>query len=512
MDSRSTSTDTPLATRVGDLLIVGFEGFEPPPAILDRIRAGRAGGIILFDRNVHDRDQLRDLCARLQEARAAEHDSPLIVAIDQEGGTVARLRDPWPEFPGNMALGATDDPALARRAGACLGAMLHDVGITLNFAPVLDLASRAENPGIGVRSFGAEPERVAALGCALIEGVQAAGVAATAKHFPGMGDARQDAHLELPIVPTTWRDLQLYHMAPFVAAMDAGVAAIMTAHCAYPSLDRMTRLPATVSRRLFQQIVRREFGYDGAIVSDCMEMKALTNRLTPEAGATNAVMAGVDLLLVCHTPAVQDAVYDALLDAGTRGLIAEQVLADAATRGGRIRAFAPDADTPADPELVAMEIATRAVTLLRGDAWPNAAGKRVTLFVPAAFRQTEVEADAAGRLQPLVAALEAGGCTVRVLPLDKDAAFPPADAVVVATANAHLRPAQADAARAVLRRAGAPALVAAVRNPFDAVLFPDRPVALTYGDTPVMLRALAEVLLGRARAAGRLPVPLQSAA
>lgn len=505
--------DTNLRARIGDVLIVGFDGREPTADVLERVRGGRAGGIILFDRNVHDADQLRALCAQLQDARAADHDTPLIIAIDQEGGTVARLRAPWPELPGNMAIGATDDPDLAHRAGAALAALLRDVGITLNFAPVLDLASLPENPGIGVRSFGADPERVAALGCAMIRGMQAAGLAATAKHFPGMGDARQDAHDDMPIVETSLRDLQLRHMPPFVAAMDAGVAAIMTAHCAYPHFERMTRLPATVSRRLFQQVVRRELGYDGAIVSDCMEMKAFTKWLTPETGATNAVMAGVDLLLVCHTAGVQDAVYDALVDAGERGLLAEQVLHDAHVRSHRLRTFGSDAPAPqSDLPAVSADIAARAITLLRGDRWAGVAGKQVTLLLPETFRQTDAESDGVGRLGPLVDALRAADCTVNVCPLHAEVALPPADAVIVATANAHLRPAQADAARSVLRRAAAPALVAAVRNPFDADLFLDHPVALAYGDTPAALHALAAVVLGQAPARGTAPVPLQSLA
>ncbi len=509
---KPTAPDIPIATQVGDALIVGFDGLEPTANVLERIRAGRAGGIILFARNVHAPDQVRDLCVRLQEARAAEHDSPLLIAIDQEGGTVARLRDPWPELPGNMALGAADDEALAYDTGRCLAAMLRDVGITLNCAPVLDLASTPDNPGIGVRSFGANPDRVAALGCATIRGIQEGGVAATAKHFPGMGDARQDAHDDLPIVQTSLRDLQLHHMPPFIAAMEAGVAAIMTAHCAYPHLERMTRLPATVNRRLFQHIVRREIGYDGAIISDCMEMKAFTKWLSPEAGATNAIMAGVDLLLVCHTPAVQDAVYDALVDAIGRGLIADQILQDAATRSAALRRFGAHAPSPPpDAHAVAATVAARAVTLLRGGDWAPITGGRVTLLVPEAFLQTAVETDTLGRLDPLVAALEQGGCTVAVCPLHSEVALPPAEAVLLATANAHLRPPQATAARDLVQRADCPVLVAALRNPFDADLFPDYPVALTYSDTPAAQEALAAVLLGQAEATGRAPVPLQSA-
>lgn len=502
----------PLPERIGDLLIVGFDGYDAPPHVLERIRRGRAGGIILFDRNIRDADQVRALTDALQAARAGSHDTPLIIAIDQEGGTVARLRAPWPEFPGNMALGATDDPALAERTGHELAVLLRELGITLNLAPVLDLASHAENPGIGVRSFGADPARVAALGGALITGMQRAGLAATAKHFPGMGDARQDAHDVLPIVDTSWRDLQLRHMAPFIAAMEAGVAALMTAHCAYPQYDRMTRQPVTINRRLWQEVVRRELGYEGAIISDCLEMRAFTAALTPESGATTTVMAGVDLLLVCHTPDIQDAVYTALLDAAERGLIAERVLDEAAARGHTLRTFSAGRPIPAGtPEETAATSAARALTVLRPYAsWPGPSKGPVTVLVPAPIRQTAVEHAADKRLGPFIQVLEANGCPTVVG--DLDGGWTPQDEgpVVLVTANAHLHPEQAARAQAALARASGPVLVAAVRNPFDAALFPAHTVALTYGDTPPSLRALAAWLVGDASAPGLSPVPLQS--
>lgn len=506
--------DHPLERTIGDLLVVGFDGLDATPAILERVTAGRAGGIILFARNVHDPDQVTALCARLQAARAEVADTPLVIAIDQEGGSVARLRDPWPELPGNMALGAADDEALAERAGAFLAQMLVPLGITLNLAPVLDLASLPENPGIGVRSFGADPARVAALGTAMIRGMQAHGLAATAKHFPGMGDAERDAHDELPIVHTPLSTLQLRHIPPFVAAMQGGVAAVMLSHCAYPALDRMTRLPVTVNRRLIQHTIRREYQYQGVIITDCLEMKALTARLSPETGAQNAIMAGADLALVCHTPTVQDAVYDGLLDAARRGLIAEQVLAEAADRGAvlrRPRETGPVSE-PIDGAALGAEIAAHAVTRVGEGDIPALAGKRIALLLPEGFRQTAAEEQAAGRMQPLVDALQAAGCTVGVATLHAEVALPPCDAVVVVTANAHLHAEQATAAAGCLGRTNTPSLVASVRNPFDADLFPGAPVLLSYSDAPPALRALAEVLLGRAQAPGRAPVPLESSA
>lgn len=499
--------------RIGDLLIVGFDGLAAPDHALERLRTGRAGGIILFARNVHDGGQLTELCATLQAARREAADTPLIIAIDQEGGSVARLRDPWPQLPGNMALGATDDPALAEEAGAWLAQLLLPLGITLNLAPVLDLASTPDNPGIGVRSFGADAERVGTLGAELIRGMQAHGLDASAKHFPGMGDARQDAHDVMPIVQTDLPTLQQHHMAPFVAAMEAGVACWMMSHCAYPALDRMTRLPVTVNRRLIQQTVRRELGYDGAVITDCVEMKALTERLASTTGATNAVMAGADLVLVCHTPSVQDAVFDALQTAAERGLIAEQVLSDAARRGARLRHARAVSSTPdTDPAELGRAIAGRALTWVRGEGVPALAGKRVVLLVPEAFEQTAAEDGTVGHLEPLAATLRDGGCTVGVSTLHAEVALPPVDGVVVVTANAHLHAEQAVAARAILARAEAAALVLAVRNPFDADLFPEHPVLLTYSDTPPAQEAAAAVLLGLAGAPGTPPVPLQSRA
>jgi len=305
-----------------ECLFPSFEGLEPPDWIL-RLAAEGLGGIVLFGSNVGDMEQLAALTARL---RAENHD--LLIALDEEGGDVTRLHAAeGSPYPGNAALGAVDDVGLTERVAAAIGAELAAVGINLDLAPVADVNVEQTNPVIGSRSFGADPELVARHVAAYVIGLQANGVAACAKHFPGHGATDRDSHLELP----TSRGDVADGLSPFRAAVEAGVQAVMTAHIRVPELGDE---PATVNPRALA-LLRRDIGYGGLVFTDALEMKGLAGTLGLEAAA-RALEVGVDALLVGRDLG-EDAVV-AIRQAIPR--VPEQRLTEAAERVRRVAAWA----------------------------------------------------------------------------------------------------------------------------------------------------------------------------
>ncbi|MEX1364470.1 MAG: beta-N-acetylhexosaminidase [Nannocystaceae bacterium] len=279
----------------GQLLFAGFEGTSLPRELASSIAQGRVGGIILFSRNIESLAQLRTLVTALHEAAPPE--APLLVAIDQEGGRVQRLRDPWTEWPPMRRLGDRNEPADTRAFATALARELSDLRIHLDFTPVVDVDTNPANPVIGDRSFGRDPARVIAHAVPLIEALQEAGVAACAKHFPGHGDTDTDSHLQLPRLSHDLDRLREVELPPFVAAAAAGVASIMTAHVVFEAIDK--RRPATLSPEVMA-LLREEIGYDGVVFSDDFEMKAVADHYSPTQLVGGCLEAGVDAMLVCR--------------------------------------------------------------------------------------------------------------------------------------------------------------------------------------------------------------------
>lgn len=282
-----------LRRQIGQLLIAGFDGDRIPVELRSLAREFGLGGVILFARNIVEPEQVSDLA---YEAARLNPDLPLWVSVDQEGGRVVRLKAPFTEWPPMATLGRSGDVGLAERFGRALAAELKAVGITLDYAPVVDVQTNAKNPVIGDRALGADASKVARLGAAIVRAMQGEGVAACAKHFPGHGDTTADSHLELPIVEHGRDRLRAVEFVPFKAAIDAQVATIMTAHILNPALD--DRRPATLSKPVLSML-RDELNYDGVVLSDDLEMKAIANEHTVPAAAVLAVEAGCDGVLVC---------------------------------------------------------------------------------------------------------------------------------------------------------------------------------------------------------------------
>jgi beta-N-acetylhexosaminidase len=337
----------------GQLLFVGFTGRAPPPLVLERVREGRVGGVVLFKRNVETPEQLRGLVAALRGA--APPGLPLLVALDQEGGRVQRLRGPWTEWPAMRNVAEADDPSLTARFAAALARELREAGFELDFAPVVDVDTNPANPVIGDRSFARTPGEVGRHASAFVAALQAGGVAACAKHFPGHGDTAQDSHHELPRLDHDLARLRSVELPPFRAAIEAGVASVMTAHLLIPALD--PTLPATLSPRALA-LLREELGYDGVVFSDDLEMRAVADRFSIEDRVELALRAGVDALLVCSDVALWARAL-AHLESLPPTLLADPLRRVAALKARFARGALSDSGGPPYPEHLALAAALR---------------------------------------------------------------------------------------------------------------------------------------------------------
>ncbi|HNW36979.1 MAG TPA: glycoside hydrolase family 3 N-terminal domain-containing protein, partial [Candidatus Ozemobacteraceae bacterium] len=284
-----------LRQKIGQLFVIGYQGLEPSKEVLSFVEEWGIGGVIVFARNLENPSTLPGVLQRFETSAGTR----MFTAIDQEGGLVMRILRQGSLFPGAMALSATGDPVLARRIGTAIGAEMRALGLTWNLAPVLDI-NHPGNPGIGARSFGDTPETVIKYALPFAAGLREGGVLACAKHFPGKGHARVDSHLTLPVIPYDRSRLMSFELAPFKAAIDAGIDAVMTAHVFFPAFEPSPNLPATMSEAVLTGLLRRELGFKGLLITDDLEMGAITEAFGVADAARRSFLAGADLLLICH--------------------------------------------------------------------------------------------------------------------------------------------------------------------------------------------------------------------
>jgi len=306
--------------------MIGFDGHVLPAGVAALLARG-LGGVCLFARNIADPRQLRDLCRGVRVAAAAAGLPPPLVAVDQEGGRVQRLRRISTIHPPMREVGAGGTDA-AREAGRALGGQVASFGFNLDFAPVLDVDSNPANPIIGDRSFSSDPAAVAACGAAFVEGMRSAGVIPCGKHFPGHGDASLDSHLDLPVIEADRETILLRELPPFEAAIRAGLPVVMTAHCVYPALD--ASVPATLSRPVVTGLLRERLGFEGCVVTDDLGMKAISERWLPDEVLRLGLDAGIDLFLHCGPAGEGAALADRL----------GRLLADGSVGADRVEASA----------------------------------------------------------------------------------------------------------------------------------------------------------------------------
>jgi beta-N-acetylhexosaminidase len=318
---------------IGERLVIGISGKKINPEIVRQFQELHAGGLILYRRNYDSPQQIKTLIADLEEALGRK----LLVTVDHEGGRVIMFRDSITVFPDNMAVGGAGKIEYARQQGEIEAKELRRLGVDVNLAPVLDVLTDAYSPNIGIRSYGKDWRLVAKMGAARIAGMQKSGVSACAKHFPGKGHAPVDAHLGLPVIGSTWKEMEEVHLKPFVAAIQTGVDLVMSSHPYYPKLDPYPNMIATFSRKIIYDYLREKLNYRGVISTDDLEMGAVKG-LCPigEAGIL-AAKAGHDLILVCHEPSAQKEVYYKLLEAYRGKQLPLKELEESAARIKRLK-------------------------------------------------------------------------------------------------------------------------------------------------------------------------------
>ncbi|RKN85588.1 beta-N-acetylhexosaminidase [Paenibacillus ginsengarvi] len=523
-----------LRQKIGQMIHCGFHGYEAGEDIARLIRERHIGGVILFARNVRDVRQVAALNANLQRIALEAGLSPLTIAIDQEGGMVARLTEGVALMPGNMAIAAGGEAQAAYDAARVTGDELRALGVNLNYAPVLDVNVNLNNPVIGVRSYGESPELVAGYGVQAVRGLQEAAVSATAKHFPGHGDTDVDSHLDLPTIAHGRERIYGVELVPFRRAIEAGIDAIMSSHIYFPAFEA-EKLPVTLSRSVLTGLLREELGFDGVIMTDCMEMKAIADHYGTVAAAVMAVEAGADCVLISHRHDLQEGAIEAIAAAVEAGRISEARIDESVTRllaMKRKRGVTAESVTTAASEAfrrvgsrehrdIAQRISEAGVTLVKAEADALPLRRERTLVVSvlaSAVSEVDESVDLPVTLGQAIAAL---GVPVeeRTVALDRvgdeaeelvrsAAGFAQ---VVVGTYNASFRPDQSALIRSMLE-AGVQPVVVALRNPYDISAFPEVPAYVAaYESRPLALQSAAKVLAGQIEAKGRTPVTISAA-
>jgi beta-N-acetylhexosaminidase len=519
-----------LEQAVGQQFLLTFEGREAPPKqFLDVLRRHHIGGVVLFrHKNMGSLSELRGLTIALQNAAAESGQPPLLIAADQEGGQLIAVDQTTP-FPGNMALGATGSDKLAYKVGRALGKELSAVGINVDFAPVCDVNSNPLNPVIGTRSFGEDPELVARLSAALIRGLQSAGVAATAKHFPGHGDTSSDSHHGAPIVRHSAKRIRSVELFPFRAAVNSRVRLVMTAHIVMPALNGgSNELPATLSPRILRDLLRRKMCFNGVVVSDALDMDAMEQGPGYVAETMAAVAAGIDLLLFNHDLSRVEPACSNLVQAARRGLLSTDDIHASARRIMVLKNWIKR--QPQEPSAVigcpehlrlAQEVARKSITLVRDTAGqlPLRIAPEEKIAVATPRPQDLTPADTSSYVKPVLA-----DALRRYHPQVDEVSFalnPPSeeigaiserlakyDVVVLGTINAVAHPGQAELVKKLVRQ-GSRLITVALRMPYDLAVYPEAPTYVcTYSILPPAMEALAEALCGRIPFAGTLPVTI----
>lgn len=377
----STQRLAPLDQLIGRTLVFGIPGTKVRPADVRLFRDTHAAGLILYRINYESPAQIRRLIHDLEEALGRR----LLVTVDHEGGRVVMFGGGVTVFPDNLAFGKGGGPADAAQQGRIEARELRRMGADVNFSPTVDVLTEAYSPNIGIRAYGQDPKRVAALATARIKAMQAAGVSACAKHFPGLGPATIDPHLDLPVIDVGWTELRRNHLIPFQASLRAGVDMVMSSHPLYPKLDP-SRSPATFSRKLIHGLLRRELGYDGVISSDDLEMGALKHFGGIGSAAVRAVKAGHDMLLVCHKADLQRKTFDALRSAYRDGTLKVQDLERSVERISALRAWKQPRFAPGAPQaepagrILAERIARKAVEVEGSLPSMRGPGKTCVIF------------------------------------------------------------------------------------------------------------------------------------
>lgn len=522
----SNGEEVSLDKKIGQMLMVWFEGSNITPEIERMIRDHKVGGVVLFRwaGNLESKEQIARLNTELQAMSMKELGLPLLISLDQEGGSVTRIPGAT-DFPGNMALGATGNRDYAHSVGNMIGRELSALGINMDLAPVLDVNVNPKNPVIGLRSFGEDPALVSELGRAYIDGLQSAGIIPVGKHFPGHGDTATDSHTGLPVVNYSRDTLERVHLKPFADAIDEGLPCIMTAHITVNSIDK--ERPATLSKKVLSDLLRKDLGFDGVIMTDAMDMAAISEYYGPtERAAVEAIKAGADIILM---PQYRDdwlgsigKTIDEIKTAVEEGEISEKRIDESYER---IVALKKHISQPQiDPSIVGceehkekeLEIARSAITIVRDEAnmIPLDVSKKLLVVVPtstfSAAEDPSLDYNNPGHY------IREHYSNTKVLEVSSNPGFEDlrravseatsSEAIIVFTQKGNMNRGQITLTKKILEL-GKPVIVVSMDVPYDLAELPEAKTCIAiYGKKECNMNALADILFGDDQAEGSLPV------
>lgn len=508
---------------IGRRLMVGIHGDSLDQETRRHLKLLSPGAVILFSRNIRNSTQVTTL---IREIKETVDPSPLF-AIDQEGGLVVRFFRDVTVMPGNMALGATADPELAYAQGRCMARELKELGIDINLAPVVDVATNPENPGITIRSFGADPGKVAGFGVEYVRGIQSEGLGAVAKHFPGKGAAGKDAHFDLPVVEASRGEMERIHLYPFAQCVVAGVQGVMSSHVIYRSLRGAEQAPATFAEELIKGHLRGGVGFRGVVFSDDLEMGAISKFFRFEEAVARAAAAGHDMLLVCSDYSKQRQALSVLTEMVRSDARAAREAEESISRIEALQEFCrcsgvvrESLGEPEGTELAA-RIAEKSITLVKGKVdLPVKVGenKKVCAILPDLAGLESIEegfrSDEANIVAHMVRERFRGETTVAFVPLeaqegDIERAWEKAigaDLVLGFIFNARFLKGQLRMLKRLCTISGK-AVAVLIRNPFDHEFCESElTTVISYGYRRVQLQAAVKVITGEIAAQGKLPI------
>lgn len=508
-----------LEQRVAQLFIVNLYGGQMTEVGRDFLRDYQPGGVVLLGDNLGDPAAITRLTNQYQQTIAEAGGIPLLIAVDQEGGPISHLREGFTTFPTPALMTAAGDADLAYRVGQAMGRELRAVGVNMNLAPVADLETNRNNPIITRRSFGSDPQQVSAVLGPFIEGMQAEGVLATAKHFPGHGDSADDSHTTLPVIDLSRERLETVELIPFKAAIEAGVSTVMAAHIWYPALEAEANRPASLSAAILSDLLREEMGFDGLIMTDALDMDAIDTVYSYPSAVLAAVQAGADVVIAAHIGLnAQMAAINTVAEAVRRGEIAEARIDESARRVLAAKAVfgvldwqplaVGDAAARLDlagHEALVQELFDAGVTIARdvGGVLPLRDDTAVGMIYPATRTQIMRECS------PYSAAVQWVG--VSGSPSETEIAWAVDAARRQDVAVVFIQNAETDRAQQALVRALPPekTVVVALWSPYDWLAFPQvAGYMVTYSPLNAAVPAACKVLFGAVESEARLSIAL----
>lgn len=519
-----------LDEKIGQMIIAGFPSKYYDEHLKKMIEEFKLGNVVLFGRNFGSIDETIMLMHDIQENTIKNTGIPSFIGADQEGGMVTRLREGTAVFPGNMAVGAANVKGSALKGGEIVGEVLRAAGINLNIAPVLDVNNNPKNPIIGPRSYGDNPEKVAEFGADYIKGLQSRGVVATAKHFPGHGDTAVDTHKGMPTIEYGMDRLRKVELYPFTKAIEAGVDAIMTAHILFREIDK-EGLPATLSYSVLTGLLRREMGFQGLILTDCMEMDAIIKNYGIEKGSVLAVNAGADIICISHHMDVQIRGITAIKNAVLNGEISYKRIDESVQRIINMKEkyglFSnPYPDIKKAYELInrreyldySQKISEKSITLVRDEKkLIPAEGKKIISISTEPTALTGAE-DAIRRKNIFCEAVknEMGGEAI-IIPINPDndtikaitEKCKDADRVIVGLYNAIFNQGQSQLIESI-KSVNSNIIAVLLRSPYDISICSGVSTCIcVYEYSRLSIESTIKVLKGSQKALGKLPVQIQ---